>query len=305
MECHVATQWLHEDLGQVAACLDLPESAVRLVLGGVGGPLAVGKTFHSKCTCATRLATGRPVKMHYSRSESFLGHVHRHPAEIWMRHHATSEGTRQNRSRICLDGGAYASTSSAVLVNAVTHAQGPYRCENADVKGIAVRTNNLPCGAMRGFGVVQACFAHERQMDLLAQACGLDPLEIRRRNAMSTGDRLITGQVVESVAPVSEIIEGLSRMPFPQRAGTTEEHPYELPGGAGNTSRPVDVVRGIGYGLSIKNLMYSEAFDDYSTARCQLRDGIVTLKFATAEVSRRVHHYRPADCSINPWARRG
>ena len=183
-----------------------------------------------------------------------------------MRHHATSEGILVKiEAEFVFDGGAYASTSSAVLVNAVTHAQGPYRCENADVKGIAVRTNNLPCGAMRGFGVVQACFAHERQMDLLAQACGLDPLEIRRRNAMSTGDRLITGQVVESVAPVSEIIEGLSRMPFPQRAGTTEEHPYELPGGAGNTSRPVDVVRGIGYGLSIKNLMYSEAFDDYST----------------------------------------
>ncbi|MEC9182464.1 MAG: molybdopterin cofactor-binding domain-containing protein, partial [Actinomycetota bacterium] len=231
------------------------------------------------------LATGRPVKMHYSRSESFLGHVHRHPAEIWMRHHATSEGILVKiEAEFVFDGGAYASTSSAVLVNAVTHAQGPYRCENANVKGIAVRTNNLPCGAMRGFGVVQACFAHERQMDLLAQACGLDPLEIRRRNAMSTGDRLITGQVVESIAPVSDIIEGLSRMPFPEGVGATEEHPYELPGGAGNTTRPDDVVRGIGYGLSIKNLMYSEAFDDYSTARCQLRDGIVTLKFATAEV---------------------
>lgn len=286
VECHVATQWLHEDLGQVAACLDLPESAVRLVLGGVGGAFGGREDLSLQVhVCLLALATGRPVKMHYSRSESFLGHVHRHPAEIWMRHHATSEGILVKiEAEFVFDGGAYASTSSAVLVNAVTHAQGPYRCENADVKGIAVRTNNLPCGAMRGFGVVQACFAHERQMDLLAQACGLDPLEIRRRNAMSTGDRLITGQVVESVAPVSEIIEGLSRMPFPEGAGAAEEHPYELPGGAGNTTRPDDVVRGIGYGLSIKNLMYSEAFDDYSTARCQLRDGIVTLKFATAEV---------------------
>ncbi|MGA0389146.1 MAG: molybdopterin cofactor-binding domain-containing protein, partial [Ilumatobacteraceae bacterium] len=286
VECHVATQWLHEDLGQVAACLDLPESAVRLVLGGVGGAFGGREDLSLQVhVCLLALATGRPVKMHYSRSESFLGHVHRHPAEIWMRHHATSDGILVKiEAEFVFDGGAYASTSSAVLVNAVTHAQGPYRCENADVKGIAVRTNNLPCGAMRGFGVVQACFAHERQMDLLAQACGLDPLEIRRRNAMSTGDRLITGQVVESVAPVSEIIEGLSRMPFPERAGAAEEHPYELPGGAGNTTRPDDVVRGIGYGLSIKNLMYSEAFDDYSTARCQLRDGIVTLKFATAEV---------------------
>ena len=88
-----------------------------------------------------------------------------------------------------LDGGAYASTSSAVLVNAITHTQGPYECANAVVDGWAVRTNNLPCGAMRGFGVVQACFAHEGQMDKLAAACGLDPVEIRLRNAMETGDR--------------------------------------------------------------------------------------------------------------------
>ena len=134
---------------------------------------------------------------------------------------------------------------------------------------------------MRGFGVVQACFAHERQMDLLAQACGLDPLEIRRRNAMSTGDRLITGQVVESVAPVPKSVEGRHGCHF-QRARCLKSILMSCQG-AGNTSRPVDVVRGIGYGLSIKNLMYSEAFDD-CTARCQLRDGIVTLKFATAEV---------------------
>ncbi len=286
VECHVATQWLHEDLGQVAACLNLPEKSVRLVLGGVGGAFGGREDISLQVhVCLLALATGRPVKMHYSRSESFLGHVHRHPAEIWMRHHATNDGRLVKiEAEFVFDGGAYASTSSAVLVNAVTHAQGPYKCENAEVRGVAVRTNNLPCGAMRGFGVVQACFAHERQMDRLAHECGLDPLEIRRRNAMETGDRLITGQVVESVAPVDEIIAGLASMPLPELDNTDMSHPYQLPGGAGNTSRTADVRRGIGYGLAIKNLMYSEAFDDYSTARCVLRDGIVTLKFATAEV---------------------
>ena len=73
------------------------------------------------------------------------------------------------------DGGAYASTSSAVLINGITHTQGPYRCANAAVDGWAVRTNNLPCGAMRGFGVVQACFAHESQMDKLAAAVRARP----------------------------------------------------------------------------------------------------------------------------------
>ena len=172
-----------------------------------------------------------------------------------------------------------------MLINGVTHAQGPYKCDNATVDGWAVRTNNLPCGAMRGFGVVQACFAHEAQMDKLAAACGLDPLELRLRNAMETGDRLITGQVVESVAPVARIIRELQALPLPtEPVGGHDADPMRLPGGAGLTADRSAVRRGIGWGVSIKNLMYSEAFDDYSTARVRLADGVATVKFATAEV---------------------
>ena len=184
-----------------------------------------------------------------------------------------------------LDGGAYASTSSAVLTNAVTHVQGPYKCDNATVDGYAVRTNNLPCGAMRGFGVVQACFAHEGQMDRLAMACGIDPVAIRLLNAMETGDRLITGQVVENVAPVARCIRETAALPLPDvPVGGLDRDPMRLPGGAGLTADVSHVRRGIGWGVSIKNLMYSDGFDDYSTARCRLADGVVTLKFATAEV---------------------
>ncbi|MFM8852643.1 MAG: molybdopterin cofactor-binding domain-containing protein, partial [Acidimicrobiaceae bacterium] len=117
--------------------------------------------------------------------------------------------------KLIFDGGAYASTSSAVLINGVTHIQGPYRCPSATVDGYAVRTNNPPCGAMRGFGVVQACYAHESQMDKLAVACGLSPVEIRLRNAMVTGDKLITGQVVESVAPVARCIRETDAIALP------------------------------------------------------------------------------------------
>jgi CO/xanthine dehydrogenase Mo-binding subunit len=172
-----------------------------------------------------------------------------------------------------------------VLINGITHAQGPYRCENATVDGWAVRTNNLPCGAMRGFGVVQACFAHEGQMDKLAAAIGVEPLEIRLRNAMQTGDRLITGQVMESVAPVARLIRELAELPLPdQPVGGHDLDPMRLPGGAGLTADVTAVRRGIGWGVSIKNLMYSEGFDDYSTARVRLADGVATVKFATAEV---------------------
>ena len=190
IDLFVATQWLHEDRAQIAACLDLAPDKVRLTLGGVGGAFGAREDISLQVhTCLLALRTGRPVRMAYGREESFLGHVHRHPATIWMRHHATAAGVIQRiEARIVLDGGAYASTSSAVLINAVTHTQGPYKCLNATVDGYAARTNNLPCGAMRGFGVVQACFAHEGQMDKLAVACGLDPVEIRLLNAMETGD---------------------------------------------------------------------------------------------------------------------
>ena len=296
VELHIATQWLHEDRKQIAACLDLAEESVRLVLGGVGGAFGAREDISLQVhTCLLALRIGRPVRMAYTRAESFLGHVHRHPATIWMRHHATSDGVLVKiEARFVLDGGAYASTSSAVLLNAITHTQGPYRCANAVVEGWAVRTNHLPCGAMRGFGVVQACFAHEGQMDRLAEACGLDPVEVRLRNAMVTGDVLITGQVMESVAPVARCITETAALPMPDapigvapdavdvRAGVLD--PMRLPGGAGLTADVGHVVRGVGWGVAMKNLMYSEGFDDYSTARCQLADGIATIKFATSEV---------------------
>ena len=289
IELHVATQWLHEDRHQIAACLGLPDEAVRLQLGGVGGAFGGREDISLQVhTCLLALRLGRPVRIAYSRAESFLGHVHRHPATVWMRHHATSAGEIVKiEARMVFDGGAYASTSSAVLINGITHTQGPYRCANAVVDGYAVRTNHLPCGAMRGFGVVQACFAHESQMDKLARACGLDPVEIRLRNAMQTGDKLITGQPVLNVAPVEQCIRDTVALPMPADRPADREsdaEPMTLPGGAGRTADGGDIVRGVGWGVAIKNLMYSEGFDDYSTARCRLADGVATLKFATAEV---------------------
>ena len=285
VEMFVATQWLHEDQKQISACLDLPLDKVRLTLGGVGGAFGAREDISLQVHCALlALHTNRPIKMQYSREESFYGHVHRHPAKIWIRHHATRAGVIQRiESRMVFDGGAYASTSSAVLINGITHIQGPYKCSNATVDGFAVRTNNPPCGAMRGFGVVQACYAHESQMDKLADACGLSPVEIRLRNAMVTGDKLITGQVVESVAPVARCINETDSIPMPAALAKNAD-PLEIVGGSGLTSLPHNIVRGIGWGVSIKNLMYSETFDDFATARCQLQNGVVNLKYATVEV---------------------
>jgi CO/xanthine dehydrogenase Mo-binding subunit len=246
----------------------MPKEKVRLQLGGVGGAFGAREDISLQVHCCLlALKAGRPIKMQYGREESFFGHVHRHPAKIFMRHHAKSDGRIVKiEARFVFDGGAYTSTSPAVLINGITHTQGPYKCDNATVDGWAIRTNNPPCGAMRGFGVVQACFAHESQMDKIATAAGLSAVDVRLINAMETGDRLITGQVMESVAPVARCIIETDHIPLPAPL-PANAHELLLPGGSGLTASASHIVRGVGWGVSMKNLMYSEGFDDYATAR--------------------------------------
>jgi CO/xanthine dehydrogenase Mo-binding subunit len=222
----------------------------------------------------------------YGREESFFGHVHRHPATLSYEHGATREGRLVYvRARIVLDGGAYASSSAAVCGNAATLGIGPYDVPNVTMDAYAVYTNNPPCGAMRGFGAVQACFAYESQMDKLAAAVGLDPVEVRVRNALSTGARMPTGQVVQGPAPVAELLRRVQAAPVPPARGTD---PRELPGGVANTTHGEGVVRGVGYAVGIKNVCFSEGFDDFATAlvRLELVGGQPTalVRTAAAEV---------------------
>lgn len=281
----VSTQWLHNDRDQVAECVGLPPDKVRLALGGVGGAFGAREdvSLHVHA-CLLALRTGRPVKMVYSRRESFLGHVHRHPARIWMRHTADADGTIVSfESRIVLDGGAYRSSSFHVVANASCFAAGPYRVPNAVIEGIGVRTNNPPCGAMRGFGAVQVCFAHEAQMDRLAMACGIDPIELRLHNALRPGDRLLTGQRIDGVLPVADVIRRTAALPLPPDA-SGDDDAMTRPGGAGRAADAVDVRRGVGFAVGFKNLMYAEGYMDGSVAACRLVDGLATVRCAAAEV---------------------
>jgi xanthine dehydrogenase D subunit len=286
IDLYISTQWLHVDRSQVAACLGLPEEKVRLHLSGVGGAFGAREDVSLQVhICLLALATGRPVKIVYTREESFFGHVHRHPARMWFRHQADREGRLVTvEARVVLDGGAYASSSTAVISNASCFATGPYVTPNALVEGWAVRTNNPPCGAMRGFGAVQACFGYEAQMDKLAAAVGLDPVELRLRNALAHGDELITGQVLRGAAPVAEVIRACAGAPLPGSEVALDPGSMALPGGAGRTAQSGRVRRGVGFAVGYKNLMYSEGFDDFSTARCRLERGLVTITCAAAEV---------------------
>ncbi|HSE71907.1 MAG TPA: molybdopterin cofactor-binding domain-containing protein, partial [Nocardioidaceae bacterium] len=217
-----------------------------------------------------------------SREESFFGHVHRHPARMHYEHGATRDGRLVYvKARIVLDGGAYASSTPAVVANAATLGAGPYVVPSVAIDCYGAYTNNPPCGAMRGFGAVQAAFGYESQMDRLAAALGMDPAELRIRNALAEGDQVATGQVIDSAAPVAELVRRVRDMPMPGPAPDGLDL-RGMPGGVANTTHGEGVVRGVGYAVGIKNICFSEGFDDYSTAR-------VVLEVVAGEPSVLVH----------------
>jgi len=274
VDLHIATQWLHIDQKQLAVVLGLSVEKVRLTMSGIGGAFGAREDLSMQAhACMLALRTARPVKISYSRPESFVGHVHRHPGRLTYEHGANRDGKLVYvKARILLDGGAYASSSTAVIANASCFAVGPYECPNAMIDGIVVYTNNPPCGAMRGFGSVQNCYAHEAQMDKLAAALGMDPVELRMRNAMETGSEMITGQHIDGPVPVAELLRRVHSMPLPA-SGEGKGGEVELtarPGGVSNTTHGEGVVRGVGHAAGFKSIGYSEGFNDYSTARVRL-----------------------------------
>ena len=288
VDLYVATQWLHVDQQQICGALGLPPEKVRLTLAGVGGAFGGREDLSMHVhACLLAMHTGKPVKMSYNREESFFGHVHRHPARLHYEHGFTRAGDLVYvRATIWLDGGAYASSSAAVVGNAGLMGIGPYVVPNVHMDCYGAYTNNPPCGAMRGFGAVQAAFAYESQMDKGAAALGIDPVELRCRNAMEEGSIAPTGQVVDSPAPVADLLRRLEAMPLPpDRVGEDLRH---LPGGVANSTHGEGVRRGIGYAVAYKNIGFSEGFDDYSTARVRLEvtagEPVVTVHTAAAEV---------------------
>jgi CO/xanthine dehydrogenase Mo-binding subunit len=285
VDLYATSQYVHVDHEQVVASLGLRPEQVRAHPTGIGGAFGAREDVNLHIhLCLLALHTGRPVKMVYQRSESFTGHVHRHPAWLSYRHEADETGRLVRvEARVVIDGGAYASTTSAVLANACYFAVGPYRCESVSVDGVGARTNNPPCGAMRGFGAVQVCFGYEAQMDRLAVALGMDPLDLRELNALGTGDAMpTTGQIIDTPLPTIDVIRSLQAMPLPEPA--TGLHHSELPGGSGLTTETHQVRRGVGYALGIKNLGFSEGSDDYAQARVRLTSNGAVVETAAIEV---------------------
>jgi CO/xanthine dehydrogenase Mo-binding subunit len=208
-------QSVHHIQQRVAEELAEPMAKIRVVATRVGGGFG-GKhasNIHSIAAWLARVAR-RPVKLTLSRMQDFEVQRSRHPARIWLKTGARRDGTILARdAKIILDGGAYTDESPAVLAFALLMVRGPYRIANARARGQVVYTNKLRAGSFRGFGNPQASFAAESQLDVLAAKLGLDPVELRLKNAMHPGDTAFGGEVVRSCV----LTECLTRVRDAQR----------------------------------------------------------------------------------------
>lgn len=206
---HASTQNPHFDRKEVARNLAFPLNKVRVIQaptgGGFGGKLDVSVQV---LVALAALKTKRPVRLVYSRKESIISSTKRHPITIYYKTAADKNGKLLGiETTIIGDTGAYASYGPGTITRSAVHVTGPYEVPNVKIDAYTVYTNNPTAGAMRGFGVPQVAFAHEQQMDLVAERAGISPFEIRMLNALKFGSHTATGQVLKSGIGISETLK--------------------------------------------------------------------------------------------------
>ena len=201
-------QGVFDDRKQIASFLNLPEEKANVTLITNGGAFGGKEDISIQGQVALMaLLTKMPVKATLTREESIRLHPKRHPIKMTYTVGCDADGKLTAvRARMIGDKGAYASVGTKVLERAAGHACGPYNILHSDVEALAVYTNNLPCGAMRGFGANQACFAMEGMMDILAEKVGIDGWEMRWRNVVDVGDTFCTGQVFERAVGIKKTL---------------------------------------------------------------------------------------------------
>ena len=191
--------------------LRLSDSQARVVQAETGGGFGGKEEYPSILALHAALLArrcGRPVRMIYDRHEDIAATTKRHPALVTHRTGVKADGTLVAQEiEVIMDGGAYCTLSPVVLSRGALHSGGPYRCPNVRIRARTMRTNTPPNGAFRGFGAPQVEFAAELHIDRLAEALGMSPLEIRRRNLYRPGDTTPTGQVLRSSVAASEVLE--------------------------------------------------------------------------------------------------
>ncbi len=255
----VAGQWTHEDQEQIAHALDLPLDQVRVIYPAIGGAFGGREDMSVQIILALavyRLSQSgilRPVKIIWTRQESITGHHKRHAYTIRAKWGATKEGKIiAVKNEIVADGGAYVYTSNKVLANATLMSSGPYEVPNVWVDSVAVYTNNIPGGAFRGFGGPQAAFAAEMQVNKLAEALQLDPVEMRMRNLLKEGSIIASGTPIPQGVSIRDVVKHCAI-----KAGWEE-----TPNGwrfrqLKKNSDDTTIMSGIGFACGYKNVGFS------------------------------------------------
>lgn len=261
----------------LARALGIAPQLARVVQAATGGGFGGKEDYPSVLAChAAVLARkcGRPVRMIFDRHEDLAVTPKRHPSIVKHRTAVDAHGRLlAMHIEVLFDGGAYTTLSPVVLSRGCIHAAGPYRCEHVFIHGRAVATNHVPYGAFRGFGAPQTCFAIERQLDRIAAALDIHPLELRRRNMLRVGDATATGQVLrESVGaePVMERIVASTHF---------DEHPWRAP-------KSGRVRKGVGFSFFFHGAGFTGAGEELLKAKVAVeigRDGRALVRSASTE----------------------
>jgi CO/xanthine dehydrogenase Mo-binding subunit/aerobic-type carbon monoxide dehydrogenase small subunit (CoxS/CutS family) len=276
MEIYVGSQIPYSDREQVARALGWPEDRVRIIGQFVGGAFG-GKEDISGQIHAALLAhtTGLPVKLLFDRHESMLIHPKRHSTQIKVKAGVRRDGRLTAiQTELYGDTGAYASLGEKVMERATTHSAGPYDIPNVSSDCYAVYTNNPPAGAFRGFGVTQSAFAIESMVDMLAHELGMDPIELRRKNALRDGGITSTGQVLPDSVGLVECMDKVETE-MKKRSG---EQPF--------VSKTDGYLRTAwGFAAAYKNTGFGVGANDVATAEVELLvDGTLEARTSSAEV---------------------
>ncbi len=262
-------QWGVKDRKQMAHALGLDEEQVRVIYPMTGGAFGGREDISVQIVVAlAALRLRRPVKIVWSREESILAHCKRHPFRIYARWGANREGKiTAAEVRMYADGGAYKFTTSIVTGNAVLNALGPYEIANVSVDAYDIYTNNVPRGAFRGFGGPQGAYVAEMQVNKLAEALGIDPVEMRMRNMAREGSLQTSGAPYPPGVTVREVTEACARKAGWDLTGTG----WQRPGGAREAvpGEPYKV-RGIGIASAHKNVGFSFGYPEACTVGLEL-----------------------------------
>jgi CO/xanthine dehydrogenase Mo-binding subunit len=286
----VAGQWMHEDLWQISHALGLEDEQVRVIYPAIGG--AFGGREDMSVQIVLALAAWklqRPVKTIWSREESILYHHKRHPIKMWAKWGATKDGKIvAAEARVVGDAGAYNYTSSKVLGNANLMITGPYDIPNCHTDTYGVYTNNIPCGAFRGFGSPQAAICAEGQMNKLALALNMDPVELRLKNSIQEGTILSVGTPLPPGVSMPQVIEACAKESFWEQNGASWKRRDDLEQSANSAVR-----RGRGFACGFKNVGFSFGFPEHSWAAIEIHGGAsieqVIVRQAGADVGQGAH----------------